>query len=125
MELFGISGDLLWEFAVFGWIINIATVIILFVIMVIKGLFLSPSELMEFRMFAKTREFYISTYTPSYRVLISNIMSFVPTYPAWIALVNMYYVLTISGSSGLIKGTMMADQWHIVQLIKYQYVEKK
>lgn len=121
---YGITGELLWEFALFGWAMNLMMIVISFAVTLFKALSFSPQELMEFRMFAMTRHAYIDNYVSSEKRFITLLLHLLPTYSAWLTFVYLFYVLTNSGSQGLIKGIMMADNWELVQTIKYQYVEK-
>lgn len=127
VELFGTNNmaDFIWEFAMFVWAANVLSMVLLFVVMVVKCMFISQEDLRDFVAFAKTREMFINKYSSPAKQFMSNLLVFAPANIAWISMMNMFYIIVTPGPSGLIRGAMMADDWRIIRLVKYEIVKIK
>lgn len=128
MDLFALlnfDGASFDEFVIFGWVMNIISLMVVFIATLFRSSTLDEKELHSILSFSKTRTHYIKNYTAAWRQLGAFLLMFVPTYVAWINMVYLFYMFKNPGSWGIIKGTIESDKWEIIQLIRYETVNRK
>lgn len=123
MEFFTIPSNVWFDYAVVGIIANIVSVVITFILVVIKSSFLTDSELAEYVKFAKTRKTLIYDRNSSGKIWLSFSLILLPMYALWINVIFCYYLIFKPGLWGLIKGSVQADRFAIIKLIDYEFVE--
>jgi hypothetical protein len=125
IDALNLSSATFEEFAIFGWLLNLASVVVVFVFTLIRASTFDAKDNHAVIMFHKTRRYYIEKYTVSWRRILSSLTIFLPTYVAWLNMIYLYYMLKTPGSWGVIKGTMESDKWEIIQIIQYEDMKKK
>lgn len=116
-----ISNDLLINFAMIGILANLASLIVLYLLTLYKTTGLTMNERIEMIKFYRVRQTMISGQRPSL-VILNNLLVFLPWYAVWISSIYAYYLIRRPGMWGMVSASVKADQFSIIQLVKYEFV---
>lgn len=120
----GLNFQLLVDYTMFGIILNFVSVIVSIIVSIIVSMKLSPYEMMGLIKFGEVRKYYVETHNSPFKRILSRLLFFLPMYTTYITIIFLYYVLKHQNLWGFIQGSIHAENFSIIRLVKYDMIDK-
>jgi len=123
LESFSFSG--LWDFFLFGFLMNIAGLILMLTVSMIKTSRFDEVQLGLFMVFLDMRKDIVSNHVSGTRRFWRNMLFLFPCHMFIGACVFTWYAMTTKGASGLFKGVMGVERVAMIPLVVFQESDSK
>lgn len=113
--------DVLYDFVVYGTILNLVSYVVCVFVMSYKLFSLGQQKVDDIKAFAQKRNLFIKNNVKRKDRMKYIASMFIPTYSAWLNSIIIFYAIRAKGSLDLIKAIQRSNDFAIIKIIDYKF----